>query len=112
PRHVDRRDIDNIRRRVVNIEKIRRELRWEPDVTVEQGLREREYQAIQAARALAAAASWNEESLLPRQADIYGYLQGLPAETYVIADSQTSGAAGSKTIAANYHRPYQIHGSI
>ena len=40
PRHVDRRDIDNIRRRVVNIEKIRRELRWEPDVTVEQGLRE------------------------------------------------------------------------
>ncbi|MFY9578376.1 MAG: NAD-dependent epimerase/dehydratase family protein [Gaiellaceae bacterium] len=40
PRHVDRRDIDNIRRRVVNIEKIRRELRWEPEVTVEQGLRE------------------------------------------------------------------------
>ena len=37
---IDRRDIDNIRRRVVNIEKIRRELRWEPDVTVEQGLRE------------------------------------------------------------------------
>jgi UDP-glucose 4-epimerase len=40
PRHVDRRDIDNIRRRVVNIEKIRRELRWSPTVTVEQGLRE------------------------------------------------------------------------
>jgi UDP-glucose 4-epimerase len=38
PRHVDRRDIDNIRRRVVNIEKIRRELRWSPEVTVEQGL--------------------------------------------------------------------------
>jgi UDP-glucose 4-epimerase len=40
PQHVDRRDIDNIRRRVVNIEKIRRELRWTPVVTVEQGLRE------------------------------------------------------------------------
>jgi UDP-glucose 4-epimerase len=40
PRHIDRRDIDNIRRRVVNIEKIRRELRWTPIVTVEQGLRE------------------------------------------------------------------------
>lgn len=40
PRHVDRRDIDNIRRRVVNIEKIRRELRWTPAVTVEQGLAE------------------------------------------------------------------------
>jgi UDP-glucose 4-epimerase len=37
--HVDRRDIDNIRRRVVNIEKIRRELRWSPAVTVEEGLR-------------------------------------------------------------------------
>ena len=39
PAYVDRRDIDNIRRRVVNIERIRRELRWVPSVTVEQGLR-------------------------------------------------------------------------
>jgi UDP-glucose 4-epimerase len=37
-RHVDRRDIDNIRRRVVNIEKIRRMLRWSPQVTLERGL--------------------------------------------------------------------------
>jgi UDP-glucose 4-epimerase len=36
--HVDRRDIDNIRRRAVNIEKIRRELRWSPSVTIENGL--------------------------------------------------------------------------
>ena len=36
---VDRRDIDNIRRRVLNIEKIRRELRWIPSVTLEEGLR-------------------------------------------------------------------------
>jgi UDP-glucose 4-epimerase len=40
PEHIDRRDIDNIRRRVVNIEKIRRELRWTPEVTLERGLRE------------------------------------------------------------------------
>ncbi|HEY3134583.1 MAG TPA: NAD-dependent epimerase/dehydratase family protein [Blastocatellia bacterium] len=39
PAYVDRRDIDNIRRRVVNIEKIRRELRWVPTFTIEQGLR-------------------------------------------------------------------------
>jgi UDP-glucose 4-epimerase len=39
PEHVDRRDIDNIRRRVLNIEKIRRELRWTPSVTIEEGLR-------------------------------------------------------------------------
>jgi UDP-glucose 4-epimerase len=41
--YVDRRDIDNIRRRVVNIEKIRRELRWVPSTTIEEGLR-RTYQ--------------------------------------------------------------------
>lgn len=43
PAYTDRRDIDNIRRRVVNIEKIRRELRWIPTFTVEHGLR-RTYQ--------------------------------------------------------------------
>ena len=36
--HVDRRDIDNIRRRVVNIEKARRMLRWAPQVTLADGL--------------------------------------------------------------------------
>lgn len=39
PAYVDRRDIDNIRRRVLNIEKIRRELRWLPSITIERGLR-------------------------------------------------------------------------
>lgn len=39
PNHLDRRDIDNIRRRVLNIEKGRRELRWVPEVTLENGLR-------------------------------------------------------------------------
>lgn len=38
PEYIDRRDIDNIRRRVLNIEKIRRELRWSPAVTIERGL--------------------------------------------------------------------------
>ncbi len=36
--HVDRRDIDNIRRRVVNIEKIRRMLHWVPGTTLDRGL--------------------------------------------------------------------------
>jgi UDP-glucose 4-epimerase len=36
--HIDRRDIDNIRRRVVNIEKIRRLLRWIPSTTLDAGL--------------------------------------------------------------------------
>jgi UDP-glucose 4-epimerase len=38
PSYIDRRDIDNIRRRVCNIERIRRELRWTPKVTIDRGL--------------------------------------------------------------------------
>jgi UDP-glucose 4-epimerase len=38
PVYINRRDIDNIRRRVLNIEKIRRELRWTPSTTIEKGL--------------------------------------------------------------------------
>ncbi|MFQ5498389.1 MAG: NAD-dependent epimerase/dehydratase family protein [Candidatus Zixiibacteriota bacterium] len=37
--HIDRRDIDNIRRRVLNIELIRTRLRWQPQVSLEKGLR-------------------------------------------------------------------------
>ncbi len=50
PQYVDRRDIDNIRRRVMNIEKIRRELRWAPAFTLEQGLRRTWEWFTQAAR--------------------------------------------------------------
>jgi len=39
PVRADRRDVDNIRRRVVNIEKTRRSLRWVPETTLEEGLR-------------------------------------------------------------------------
>jgi UDP-glucose 4-epimerase len=38
PRHIDKRDIDNIRRRVLNVEKARRELRWVPAMTLRTGL--------------------------------------------------------------------------
>ena len=38
PQHTNRRDIDNIRRRVVNIEKTQRTLRWVPNFTLEAGL--------------------------------------------------------------------------
>ena len=39
PVHTNRRDVDNIRRRVVNIEKTRRALRWTPEITLEEGLK-------------------------------------------------------------------------
>ncbi len=38
PKYIDKRDIDNIRRRVLNIEKIRRILRWAPSTTLTRGL--------------------------------------------------------------------------
>jgi nucleoside-diphosphate-sugar epimerase len=37
--HIDRRDIDNIRRRVLNIERTRTRLRWQPQITLREGLR-------------------------------------------------------------------------
>ncbi len=37
--HIDRRDIDNIRRRVLNIERIRTRIRWQPQITLREGLR-------------------------------------------------------------------------
>jgi len=36
--YIDRRDIDNLRRRVLNIEKIRRNLRWIPETSLYDGL--------------------------------------------------------------------------
>ncbi len=36
---IDRRDIDNIRRRVLNIEKVRKNLKWIPTTTLEEGLK-------------------------------------------------------------------------
>jgi UDP-glucose 4-epimerase len=38
PINIDRRDIDNLRRRVLNIEKIRKNLRWIPTTPLEEGL--------------------------------------------------------------------------
>jgi UDP-glucose 4-epimerase len=39
PVYIDRRDIDNIRRRVLNVERIRRKLKWVSGITVREGLR-------------------------------------------------------------------------
>jgi len=37
--HIHRRDIDNLRRRVLNIEKIRKHLRWTPNTSIDVGLK-------------------------------------------------------------------------
>lgn len=38
PVYIDRRDIDNLRRRVLNIEKIRKNLKWIPETPLKKGL--------------------------------------------------------------------------
>lgn len=37
--HVEKRDIDNVRRRVLNIERLRRDLKFLPRYTLEEGIR-------------------------------------------------------------------------
>jgi nicotinate dehydrogenase subunit B len=73
---------------------------------------EREYQAIQAMRALAEAASWNENSAaMPDENDLFWHLESLPTQdTTILNAGQPS--SGAKTLEATYHRPYQMHGAI
>ena len=68
----------------------------------------REWEAVQALRALRAGCTWTEQAKLPR--DVYATLAALPTEDIVIAgkDLQLSG----RTVEASYRRPYQLHGSI
>jgi len=72
---IDRRDVDNIRRRVVNIEKIRRMLRWSPQVTLDRGLEQ--------------TVRWFEQTGLLDAAES---ISSGPAGTIV-----ESGSAGSRT---------------
>ena len=66
PVHTDRRDVDNIRRRVVNIEKTRRTLRWVPEVTLEEGLRRTvEWQRTVAGRARPQGAAGPRSGIRP-----------------------------------------------
>ncbi len=75
-------------------------------------LAEREYQAIMAMRALAKAATWEEQPTLPAQADLYAFIQRQPSQDTVILGSQTSPDLGAGAIEATFRRPYQMHGSI
>jgi len=71
-----------------------------------------EYEAIQAMRALAAAARWEERATLPDQAEFYAYLQKLPADVIVDLDRQAGVSPGARSFEASYRRPYQMHGAI
>jgi CO/xanthine dehydrogenase Mo-binding subunit len=81
---------------------------------------EKEFQAIQAMRALASVAQWQGHSELPDEQSIFGFLRALPSKDTDIFNKQppADAAAGNtepkpaKTLEATYLRPYQMHGSI
>jgi CO/xanthine dehydrogenase Mo-binding subunit len=73
---------------------------------------EREYQAVQAMRALADTARWDQPQKLPPQRDIYSTLQRLRSEEFVIHGDKTPPSDAAGMVEAVYRRPYQIHGSI
>ncbi|MGI4950624.1 MAG: molybdopterin cofactor-binding domain-containing protein [Janthinobacterium lividum] len=71
----------------------------------------KEWQAIKAMRALAAAARWRPGPPLPKQADIFRVLQSLPSQDIAILDNRQPVQA-AKRLRARYTRAYQAHGSI
>jgi nicotinate dehydrogenase subunit B len=73
---------------------------------------EREYQAVVAMNALAAATTWVENETLPDQNTIYDYLKSLPAKNDVIHNRAAAIPPGGKSLSATFKRPYQMHGSI
>jgi CO/xanthine dehydrogenase Mo-binding subunit len=72
----------------------------------------KEFQAIKAMRALAAAAKWNEKAGLPSQNDLPRVITGLPSKDSVIFEVSDPAVSGQRTLEATYTRPYQSHGSI
>jgi len=75
-------------------------------------LAEREFQAVTAMHALAAAAKWDIATKLPDETNISSIIESLPAEDHVIADKHAESASATRTLQAVYRRPYQMHGSI
>lgn len=72
---------------------------------------EREFQAIEAMRALADAAQWREKPNLPDQDRLPEALQALEREVGTVAEAGSPSFSG-QVFEATFTRPYQIHGSI
>jgi nicotinate dehydrogenase subunit B len=74
---------------------------------------EREFQAIEAMRALAAAARWQESATLPNGGALADFLKAQPAQDITVLDARAAAsAAGAKSLSATYTRGYLAHGSI
>ena len=73
---------------------------------------EREFQAIEAMRALAAAARWQETAKLPDMDGLPAMLEALPSQDITVLDQRLLNAGGVQSLSATYTRPYLSHGSI
>ncbi|HKU14112.1 MAG TPA: molybdopterin cofactor-binding domain-containing protein [Steroidobacteraceae bacterium] len=73
---------------------------------------EREYQAVTAMTALAAAAKWDEPASLPEQRDVFTHLLQQPAQTTTILERGTPAADSAKALEATFRRSYQMHASM
>lgn len=73
---------------------------------------QKEWQAVTAWKALAAAAQWDESETLPPQATLYRDLLAANRQDIVIAQQGTPFAEGGKQVVSGYVRPFQLHGSI
>lgn len=73
---------------------------------------EREYQAVVAMRASAAAATWTETPTLPQPDRLFDWLASQPAEQVTVVGGSDGPAAGARVLEATYRRAYQMHGSI
>jgi nicotinate dehydrogenase subunit B len=73
---------------------------------------EREFQAIEAMRALAAVARWQESATLPKGEALSDFLKAQPAQDIAVLDSRTASPAAAKSLTATYTRGYIAHGSI
>jgi nicotinate dehydrogenase subunit B len=73
---------------------------------------EREYEAIVAMRALAAAAVWEEKPSLTAATPIDAFLRRAPAREIVDLDRHTAANSPVRALEASYRRPYQMHAAI
>src|SRR6185369_16960855 len=73
----------------------------------------REEQAIAAAEALRAAATWDERADLPPSGpELFAWLRRARSQEDVVRDQAEAAAPEVKVLSATYTRPYQAHASI
>jgi nicotinate dehydrogenase subunit B len=73
---------------------------------------EHEYQAIAAARALTAAAEWDEMAKLFEPSGLFDWLAAQPSQQLPVRDDLGDMPSGARIVEASYRRAYQMHGSI